>query len=297
MSVSDLLLDLGGAATRATLITHSSRRAFDQAVSSGEVVRLGRGRYGLPGSPDARAVAVLLGGAVSHESAALHHGWAVLHVPDRPHVTVSRGRVLAPEHARLAHVHIAELGPRDVVDGVTIAEVTLTACLRTCSFAAGLAIADSAVRDGFGRADLTRIADLARGPGSARMRRAARHADGRAANPFESGLRSICLSVPGLRVEPQVTVRDGAFTARPDLLDRRLLIAIEADSFAWHGGRRALASDARRYNRLVIAGWMVLRFSWEDVMFHPDQVREVLVAAVALAQAMRERTPHSPSAA
>ena len=153
------------------------------------------------------------------------------------------------------------------------------------------------MRDGFGSANLARIADSARGPGSARMRRAALHADGRAANPFESALRSVCVCVAGLEVEPQVTLRDGAFTARPDLVDRRLRIAIEADSFTWHGGRQALTADARRYNRLVIAGWMVLRFSWEDVMFHPDEVREVLVAAVALAEAMSQRRPHSPSAA
>lgn len=297
MSVSDLLADLGGAASRATLIRCSSRADFDRAVAVGDVVRLGRGRYGLPGSTDARAVAVMLGGALSHESAALHHGWAVLRLPDRPHVTVSRGRLLAPEHARLAHVHVADLGAREVLDGVTVPSVTLAACLRTCSFAAGLAIADSALRDGFGSSSLACIAEPALGPGSARMRRVARHADGRAANPFESALRSICVCVEGLDVEPQITIGDEAFTARPDLVDGRLLIAIEADSFAWHGGRQALASDARRYNRLVIAGWMVLRFSWEDVMFHPDEVREVLVAAVALAQAMSQRRPLRPSAA
>jgi very-short-patch-repair endonuclease len=198
---------------------------------------------------------------------------------------------------RQAQVDVAELGRRDVLDGVTVPEVTLAACLRTCSFDEALAIADSALRDGFGARNLAHIADLARGPGSAQMRRVARHADGRAANPFESGLRAICLSVPGLDVEPQVTIRDGDVTARPDLVDRRLLMAFEADSFEWHGGREALASDARRYNRLVIAGWMVLRFSWEDVMFHADEVREVLVAAVALAEAMSQRRPRPPSAA
>ena len=58
--------------------------------------------------------------------------------------------------------------------------------------------------------------------------------------------------------------------------------SVEADSFEWHGGRGALARDARRYNLLVADGWIVLRFSWEDVMFDPDYVRDVLVAVVAL---------------
>ena len=52
--------------------------------------------------------------------------------------------------------------------------------------------------------------------------------------------------------------------------------------------RAALASDARRYNMLVVNGWTVLRFSYEDVMFHPDEVRRVLVAAVALAELLVE---------
>ena len=42
-----------------------------------------------------------------------------------------------------------------------------------------------------------------------------------------------------------------------------------------------LCRDARRYNAFVVHGWLVLRFSWEDVMLHPDDVRAVLEAAVA----------------
>ena len=57
---------------------------------------------------------------------------------------------------------------------------------------------------------------------------------------------------------------------------------LEADSFEWHGDRRALRRDARRYNLLVVDGWIVLRFAWEDVMFDPDYVRDVLVAVVEL---------------
>ena len=113
-------------------------------------------------------------------------------------------------------------------------------------------------------------------------------ASGEAANAFESALRAIALEVPGLEVEPQVTIRDGALSARADLVDRRLHLVLEADCFAWHGSRAALASDCRRYNRMVISGWLVLRFSYEDVMFHPDEVREVLVAAVALAELLTE---------
>ena len=39
---------------------------------------------------------------------------------------------------------------------------------------------------------------------------------------------------------------------------------------------------------LVVAGWIVLRFSYEDVMFQAADVRQVLVAAVALAEVLGE---------
>jgi hypothetical protein len=55
-----------------------------------------------------------------------------------------------------------------------------------------------------------------------------------------------------------------------------------------HGGRAQLSSDARRYDLLVVNGWLVLRFSYEHVMRHPDFVRRVLVAAVALAELLLE---------
>jgi very-short-patch-repair endonuclease len=56
-------------------------------------------------------------------------------------------------------------------------------------------------------------------------------------------------------------------------------MVLEAESFEWHGDRAALRRDARRYNAMVVDGWLVLRFSWEDVMFQPEYVRAVLVAA------------------
>lgn len=103
--------------------------------------------------------------------------------------------------------------------------------------------------------------------------------------------------MPGLDVEPQVLITDGDFTVRPDLVDPRRRVVLEADSFEWHGKRSALASDTRRYNMLVINRWIVLRFCYEDVMFHPDEVRRVLVAVAALAELLSKVQFGRPSAA
>ncbi len=36
-----------------------------------------------------------------------------------------------------------------------------------------------------------------------------------------------------------------------------------------------------RYTELTVAGWRVLRFTWEQVMNHREYVREVLAALTA----------------
>ena len=155
-------------------------------------------------------------------------------------------------------------------------------CLRLLPFDEGLAVADSALRDGFSPTRLHALVRDAQGPNAVRMRLIAARATPDAANPFESVLRAIALGVAGLRVRPQVSLRAGdSFLGRPDLVDERLGIELEADSFAWHGDRAALHADARRYNGFAANGWLVLRFTWEDVMFDPEYVAAVLRDAVA----------------
>lgn len=63
---------------------------------------------------------------------------------------------------------------------------------------------------------------------------------------------------------------------RPDLIDRRLGLIVEAESFEWHGKRAALTSDCSRYNAFALAGYVVLRFSWWQVMRRPEYVAECL---------------------
>jgi very-short-patch-repair endonuclease len=54
---------------------------------------------------------------------------------------------------------------------------------------------------------------------------------------------------------------------------RRLVV--EIDGAATHAGD-ALGPDLRRQNAIVVGGWSVLRFTWEDVARYPDEVIEVL---------------------
>ncbi len=284
MDVVECLRRAGGVATRADLIAATSRVELDRAIRGGELVRVARNRFVPADVDDAVRIAARLSGVLSLTSAALFHGWEVKAVPDRPHVTVRRRRRLPVHLAALAQVHYDDLLPEEIIDGVaTNPEATLLQSLRRLPDDDALCVADSALRNGEPPSTLRRCAAVAQGAGAAKVRRIAGQARGEAANPFESALRSIALTVPGLHVEPQLVISEPTCWARPDLVDRERRIVLEADSFEWHGGRAALAKDARRYNLLSVAGWLVLRFAWEDVMFDPAYVRSVLVAAVKLA--------------
>jgi very-short-patch-repair endonuclease len=282
MSPDEALELLGGVATRSQLIEISSRREVDAALAAGSVVSVARGRYALPTADAALRSAHQLAGVVSHRSAALRWGWAVKTPPDEPDVTVPRNRKLTPDQQRGVAIHRVDLDRDDIRDGVTSQDRTLLDCLRDCPFDEALAVADSALRDGFPPSRLARLARNARGPGSRQIRRVAAEARAEADNPFESALRAVALDVPGLNVRPQVPLfSKSEFLGRPDLVDEDLCIVLEADSFEWHGDRAALRWDARRYDAFVVAGWLVLRFAWEDVMFDQDWVRSILEAAVA----------------
>lgn len=83
--------------------------------------------------------------------------------------------------------------------------------------------------------------------------------------------------------EPQVLVEAGAFRARVDLGHRQARLALEADGYQFHGSSYDFAADCRRYDELVAAGWLVLRFTYHQVISSPDWV----VATVRRALAVR----------
>ena len=281
MEISDLMPVLGGVATRDLLVRLTSRRALESALAAGELVRVNRGRYAVPGVHEGTELALMVTGHVCLVSAALAHGWKVKVVPAVPQVAVPKDRRINEALRTRMTLTWMDLDDTQVEGLATNATTTLAMCGRRLPFDEALAVADSALRDGFPVARLHAMAAAARGPGSARLRRVAAHADGRSDNPFESVLRAIAIDVPGLEVEPQVRISgELGLDVRADLVDRRLRIVLEADSFEWHGDRTALRRDARRYDLLVANGWTVLRFSWEDVMHDPDFVRAVLRATV-----------------
>ena len=64
-----------------------------------------------------------------------------------------------------------------------------------------------------------------------------------------------------------------------------LRIAIELDGLGKRTQRAATIEEYHRQNRLVISGWTVLRFTWDDVVRDPEHVVASIHAAIAAARA------------
>lgn len=283
MDAVEALNRLGGVADLAALRRLTSRGKVRRALAAGRIVRDARGRYALPTAKDGLRVANRMSAVLSHLSAAAYWGWELKWQPAEPWVTVPRNRKLSPDRRSGVNVTWADLRPDEVVDGiVTSRDRTLIDCIRFLPFDEALAVADSALRHRhITKARLVWLASQVTGKGARQARRVAAHASEKAANPFESVLRAIAIGVRGLAVEPQVPLIIAGKRVYPDLHDRRLGLVLEAESFEWHGERAKLGQDCVRFNEMVVAGLVVLRFSWEQVMLRPAYVEGCLRAIVA----------------
>lgn len=285
MRAEQALERLGGVAETAALLRRTSRRQISAALRDCSIVRDNRGRYSLPGVAEALRAANRLAGILTEDSAAQYYCWELKHPPTSPCIAVPRNRKLTGHRRRGVRVRYVDIPGEDVDRIATSHAATVITCAARMPFDEALAVADSALRHrDVTKPELIRRAETMPLRYRARCLRVVRAACDKAANPFESVLRAIAIDVPGLSVEAQVWVEG---IGRPDLLDRALRLVLEADSFEFHGTRKALKHDCERYNAFVVGGWLVLRFSYEHVMFEPEYVQRVLVSVLELLSAAR----------
>lgn len=67
-----------------------------------------------------------------------------------------------------------------------------------------------------------------------------------------------------------------------DLLFEALKVAVEVDSWEFHGDRESFERDRRRRNELEAAGYLVLNFTWRQITEDPDWVVDCIHRALAL---------------
>jgi very-short-patch-repair endonuclease len=66
-----------------------------------------------------------------------------------------------------------------------------------------------------------------------------------------------------------------------DFLWRRERLIVETDGYRTHGTRQAFERDRRRDQRLVLAGWRVIRVTWRQLTREPMQVAGTLARLLA----------------
>jgi very-short-patch-repair endonuclease len=251
-----------------------------------QVARLSRDTYlprSVSGELTSRLAAVLLtappGSVVSHLSAADVWG---LQIPmrdrsdQRVHLSVpGSSRAESRVDRRLYRSDVAE------VDVRWRGPIPVTSPARTWRDLAGildpaalLAATDQVLNGVVGRDELReQLARRPSGRGCARARAVLPLGDARAESPMESVVRWLVLHAGLPAPELQYEIRDGlgALIARADLAwpERKVIVEFDGDV---HRERDVFVRDLRRQNRLVAAGWTVLRFTSADVLGRPDEV-------------------------
>lgn len=265
-------------------------------LRTGRWLAAGPNAYRLASAPDtwharARAAALSCRGLVSHTSAL--RVWGVDGWTDhrRLHVTVAAGRRLERHGVTIFRSTAIERAGHRIVDGIPVTGVE-----RSVLDAAAIAperidqTIDAVLRQRL--ATLTSLVDEVeragiRGrAGAGRLRRLLAERDPSRRTPDSRFNRLVAELLVDAGLPTPVfehEVRVGRRIARVDLAYPQMGLAIELDSARWHQDRRSFTADPRRKNRLLLAGWSVLSFTWADYAESP----EYLVGAVSAALATR----------
>lgn len=246
-----------GLITRAQALRIASVDVVRHRIETGRWLRVGPGVYRLAGVPvtwKQRALAAcLIAGppaVVSHKAAAVLFGVSGFR-PGRLEITVPPRRSARNPLARVHRSVVTERAMRDRVP-VTPAARTLADLSRVVS----PALLEEAVDDVLCR----RLVCVDRiDPATKALRTVldAWNGDGEAQTLAEMRLVRALLGA-GLP-SPVRQHWIAPAHARVDLAYPDQRIAIELDSFRWHGGVRPFRSDRVRGNRIVTAGWQLLR--------------------------------------
>lgn len=272
-----------------------SRAQVDHLVRVGRLTRTEHnGVYraaGAPRTPESAAWTAVLGAraVLSYLSAA--RWWGLPVEPDgRIHVT-RRERQKFATH-KLIRIHRTLLVPEAVTTRfglrVTTRPETLLDCLGWLPLPATRNLLDRAFQQAWlAPCDLERRLDEQPGRwGNKRLAQLLREC--RPGIEAESQRRLHRLleqaGVRGWIANHPVAVGGRRF--RVDIAFPHSRLAVEVDGWAYHRTKQQRDADIERYNLLMLAGWRVLRFSWEDVRDRPGYVlgviRSVLVTRPAI---------------
>lgn len=259
----------GVVAARLLRRTANPDPALAALVDAGVLRRVRRGWYASPGAAPEVVAAVAAGGVLSCLSALAFHGvWAPLH--DGVHARPARTGVRLGPAVHECSLHLRGPAPLIAVDPPDLALRVAARCLSREDL---VACADSALH--LGLLSPRQVAGAVRGASSGAARSARR------VDVAESGTESLVrlrLRSKRVRVRTQVVI-DGV--GRVDMLLGRCVV-LEVDSRAHHTDAESYQRDRLRDLKLLARGYVVIRVTWEQVMFGWADVEPLILAALAL---------------
>ncbi len=295
-TVDDLIAAQYGVISRRQLIDAGiSYGVIDHRLRSGALVHVDRGVYRArvapPSGEQSLMAAVLgIGGAavVSHQSAA--HLWGLLgRRPEQPHVTTSTGRWRPkPFHVHrsmdLAVEHITSVrGIPTTTPARTVVDLGASAP-RLAVSAFNQVLRDRLVT--LSEFEIL-IGDIGR-QGRAGVGVIRKLVEERAkwVGTNESALEDEFRRIIDRSLLPipvaQYEIRDdrGMFIGRADFAYPERRLVIELDGYRFHSDPEAFARDRNRQNRLLLAGYRILRYTAKDLRQNPDRVVADLVRSL-----------------
>ena len=95
------------------------------------------------------------------------------------------------------------------------------------------------------------------------------------------------LGIPDPDTNQFVILDDGGPPIRVDFVWRDQRVAIEADSRKWHLTRQRFETDRQRDQRLIAAGWTIIRTTWKQMTRGPHELRPLLLLLLSPAPGSR----------
>ncbi|MGU3434992.1 hypothetical protein ACNHUS_18490 [Actinomycetes bacterium M1A6_2h] len=203
---------------------------------------------------------------VSHQSAAVVHGLQMWN-PDLSRVHLS---VNSAHHGRKTaqlHVHTNRLDQVVVVEGLVVTSIARTAVdlARSLNFEAAVCVCDSALRIVTRRELEEALACCSGMDGASNARRVVKFADGRSETVGESRSRVYVQRHGFPAPELQVPLRNPhtGTVVRPDMLLRGVIL--EFDGKLKYASQDVLFQEKKREDELTSLGWVVVRWTWDDL--------------------------------
>ena len=287
----------GGVVTRAeALALGMAPKTIDRRAKEGSLWRVGPGVLALPGFLDSdltllAAATRALPAVVSHESAARLYdmpvregGKPVVSVPVRrsnrfPGVVVHQLTDLTEEHVTTVGGLPVTTPDRTIIDLAAVVGPRVLARCFDYGVSRGLATVEEMA---------AKLEKLARkGKPGVKAFRALLSSRGQLDAVPESVLESETLDLIircGLPLPdpqwkpPWLRLVNG----RVDFAYVEAKVIVEADSRRWHDNPDAFRIDRERDNLAQLAGWRILRFTWDDLMNRPDYVANAIGTALGV---------------